>query len=227
MMNNEDKWGFDQYDVLWSSKRTKFELEAFNSRFVGFYRRDGHEHIIDIYIDIMSRKPLGEEKYTLGVVCIPYDLDPREDMKSLRCDIGAAVNQWHHQKCVGGVMYEDVIRHLANPTLNINSSRELRDIVTRLTSLMTLGGEGLIKIGNTSLIVRVPENKGVQVPLIETIPTKIRKSDISQEMLNAFTKFKSSGETDAKKLRKKLRRLGWTGGLKKFINCLEEESVPQ
>ena len=54
-------------------------------------------------------------------------------------------------------------------------------------------------------------------------------ADSNSDMINAVNKFDSLGTPDPqalKKLRKQLRRLGWQGGLTKFRQCIERDSVP-
>ena len=227
-MKEDGTWGFDQYEISWSNKRKNFELFAFKSKFFGFYRnerdRNSDYHHIDIFIDIKSRHPLGKKKHELSVISIPYEADPREDMRSLRSDICAAINQWSYQRCTGGVMYEDLVKHLTTPTLHIDTTDMLVDVVEKLNSIMQVGGKGVIKIGDTALIIDTPPNKETITQPIRTVSKA--QSNVTQDMIDAYNRFIISGETDNKKLRKKLRRLGWVGGLLRFKECLEGDSAP-
>ena len=227
-MNEKEKWGFDQYIIDWSGRKKSFSLNAFNSKFFGFYRKEkslnGDDYHIDIFVEVKDKQLLDKPKHCLGVISIPYVDDPREDMRSLRSDICAAVNQWNYQRCTVGVMYEDLVKHLENPTVTINRIDQLLEINEKVQHLINVGGKDLIKINGISIIIDVPKNTQVRLPAVYK-PSK--ESKVTDDMVQAVAKFDASGDPDTKKLRKRLRRLGWIGGLRKFREVIDNESVPQ
>lgn len=128
---DDEQIDFTAASVNWDKENINFKVQANGTKFYGWYRktriRGTQEicHAIDIYT--------GTEQH-LGVNMIPYDQDPRRDIKSLNADICAAINKWFYSNPMGGKIttITELQQRANQPVIHINRLSSLDLMITRL-----------------------------------------------------------------------------------------------